>query len=114
MFQLRKNNNDLLRIICLIKNKIAQEVEIQTKTISILFPSIWSKVLEKGQKPVTVGGFYREWSKDGKLTIEEQVTSIEVFTKPIKDLHTNVETNLIISVNLLKRNKLYFTLLTLL
>ena len=49
---------------------------------------IWVEIIEKSEPSYLVGGFYREWSKDGLLTTDEQLTSIKVLTSQIERADT--------------------------
>ena len=46
------------------------------------FPSVW---VELSQQNILICGFYREWSSEGLLTIEEQLTAIKNLTKQIEN-----------------------------
>ena len=47
------------------------------------FPSIWLEYTDlQGQKMI-IGGFYREWDRNGKASIEAQATRIEILANQI-------------------------------
>ena len=53
--------------------------------MSTEFSSIWLEHNNKCDKPLKIGGFYREWSRNGnKLTENEQVKSIETLTEQME------------------------------
>ena len=47
------------------------------------YPSIWIELQDKRGSRSLIGGFYRQWSLDGKLTVPEQVKQIEIFCEQI-------------------------------
>ena len=48
------------------------------------FPSIWLELKQQHKRNILVCGFYREWSNDGLLNVEDQL-------KAIKELTTQIE-----------------------
>ena len=52
--------------------------------MSVDFPSIWMEVKQSVGKNVLVCGYYREWSKNGRKTEKEQLTSIKVLTEQME------------------------------
>ena len=73
-----KNQN--IRIICLVKNDLMEATKCCDELMSDGFPSIWLEINLAGMKKTIIGGFYREWSRDGCDSIPEQVKRIEVLT----------------------------------
>ena len=50
------------------------------------FPSIWLEYTDlQGQKMI-IGGFYREWDRNGKASIEAQATRIEILANHLKKI----------------------------
>ena len=49
------------------------------------FPSVWIEVIDKYKSKSLIGGFYRQWSSDGKLSVPEQITQIEEFVTQINE-----------------------------
>ena len=45
------------------------------------FPSIWLELSLTGMKKIVIGGFYREWTRDGKDSISDQLKRIGVLTE---------------------------------
>ena len=55
----------------------------------VSFPSIWIEAEDKYRSKSIFGGFYRQWSVKGKLTIPEQVSQMEVFVEQINRVATS-------------------------
>ena len=71
IFHERKNPNDVLRMVCLIKEEIANNLEIRFDLMDCEFPSIWIEVKNENQKPTLVAGYYREWTQNGDNSLSE-------------------------------------------
>ena len=52
--------------------------------MSPLFPSIWLEFNNELDQKIKVGGNYREWSNDGILNSEEQLTSLKILTSQME------------------------------
>ena len=85
-FQSKKNPKDKTRLICLVK-----EQEVNNSTIilrqdlmSEKFPSIWLELKQEHKQNILICGIYREWSKEGLLNLEEQLTAFKILTKQIE------------------------------
>ena len=65
IFQMRKKDDALVRILCLVKEEIMKVTKIRSDIMNTKFPAIWLEVNEAGQKPIIIGGFYRGWTVDG-------------------------------------------------
>ena len=72
-----------VRIIALVKNNIGANIVERKDLMSETFPSIWLEIQDKHKSRTLVGGFYRQWSYDGKLSVPEQVSEIEEFCRQI-------------------------------
>ena len=69
-FQLRKSNNEKIRIIALVENEMANNTVLRKEVMSTEFPSIWLQTKSTNEKPICIAGFYRQWSfKGDKSTI---------------------------------------------
>ena len=65
IFHERKNPNDVLRIICLVKEELMSNLEIRFDLMDCEFPSIWIELKHEHQKSTIFVGFYREWTRNG-------------------------------------------------
>ena len=45
------------------------------------FPSIWLEQKQNHSQNILICGFYREWTNDGLLNVEEQLEAISILTK---------------------------------
>ena len=82
--QNKKDAAALTRIICLVDEKMTDEIIIRMDLTSCDFPSLWIEVENSVGVNTICGGLYREWSPGGDNTIEAQVTAMEVFTEQIE------------------------------
>ena len=48
------------------------------------FPSIWLELKQNHKQNILLSGFYREWSNEGLLNVDEQLEAIKIFTKQIE------------------------------
>ena len=51
IFHERKNPNDVLRMICLVKEELSNKIEIRYDIMNCEFPSIWLEVSDEILKP---------------------------------------------------------------
>ena len=64
----------------MVKMNIKFRSDLKCKT----FPIIWLELKQQHKRNILVCGFYREWSNDGLLNVEDQL-------KAIKELTTQIE-----------------------
>ena len=59
---------DKVIIICFVNENVLHEIKVVEEFMNPSFPSIWIEVTGKGKndKPLIIGGFYREWSQKGQ------------------------------------------------
>ena len=88
MTQLCECESVIVRIIALVKNNIGATIVERTDLMSKTFPSIWLEIQDKHKSRTLVGGFYRQWSSDGKLTVPEQVSEMEEFCRQINSANS--------------------------
>ena len=48
------------------------------------FPSIWVEVQNNSENDILICGYYREWSNDGLLNSEEQLSAIKELTRQME------------------------------
>ena len=82
--QKRKSDEEKVRVICVFKEELSSEIKVREDLMSNEFPSIWLEVKQNTGKNLLVGGYYREWSKNGKKTEKEQVESIKVLIEQME------------------------------
>ena len=63
---LSRDPNKYTRMIGLVKNDLKDTAKILTAIMNEEFPSIWLEITEPNGSKLCLGGFYREWSQDGK------------------------------------------------
>ena len=68
-----EEENDTIRIIALVKDSPGLDIKERLDIMSKSFPLVWLEVHDKHKSKTVVGGFYRQWSADGKLTVPEQI-----------------------------------------
>ena len=77
-------NNKKVRILCLVKSSIKQQITEDETLMCTDFPSIWLEYVNLIGTKFLIGGFYREWTKDGVSTEAEQVKRIEIFAQQME------------------------------
>ena len=75
--------NPLVRILCLVKKEIANEITCREDLMTADFPSIWLETKNITGKNTLIAGFYREWSQNGNDSEDQQVKRMETFTQQI-------------------------------
>ena len=78
LFQERKTDQSKLRIVCLVKNSLVQNMKIRKDLMSSEFPSIWIEVSTKQNKQCLIAGFYRQWTHENLTKEEAQQNGIEI------------------------------------
>ena len=53
--------------------------------MSVTFPSVWIEVVDNYKSRSLLGGFYRQWSSDGKLSVPQQIAQMEEFVNQINE-----------------------------
>jgi len=86
-----KNDGDMVRIIVLIKENVGVEVNLRDDLMSETFPSIWIEMLDRHKSKTVIGGFYRQWSANRKLTVPEQVIQITELCNQISEANSSNE-----------------------
>ena len=86
IFHDKAKPNDKTRMVCLIKEEklIKSNIKIRKDLMDKNFPSIWLEIKQNHRKNLLICGFYREWSKDGLLNSEEQLSAIKILTSQIE------------------------------
>ena len=82
--QLCEGEEDVVRIIALVKEDPSLCIKVRLDLMNKIFPSIWLEVADKYKSSTTIGGFYRQWSAKGeRLLVPEQVEQIEEYCQQI-------------------------------
>ena len=80
-----KPEDNLVRIVCLIKESLMPHIKIRHDLMSEEFPSIWIEYqTDQNKKPTLIAGFYRVWTHNGVKTTECQLTKIKLFNNQIE------------------------------
>ena len=79
----KMSDSELVRIVCLIKEKLLSYIKIRFDLMSSEFPSIWVDYkYEPSSKPMLLAGFCRVWTHDGKKS--GQISRIKVFNSQME------------------------------
>ena len=81
--QLVAEDGDLVRLIALTKDNSVSKFELKSDLMQESFPSIWIETQDKHGSKSLIGGFYRQWSSNGQLTVPEQVKQMEIFCNQV-------------------------------
>ena len=88
IFPKRNENSEKIRILCLIKKEISDDLQILNENMDSDFPSIWLEKTKKENNSETnslaIGGFYRVWSHNGENSELSQIIRINMFTRQIE------------------------------
>ena len=83
ILQCSEGDDDSVRIIALVKDAAGLDIKVRQDLMSNSFPSIWLEAKDKHKSKSLFGGFYSQWSAEGKLSVPEQVSQIEEFCEQI-------------------------------
>ena len=89
--QLCEEEGDTVRIIALVRDNIGLDIKMRQDLMSNTFPSIWLEAQDEFKSKSMFGGFYRQWSDDGKLSVPDQVSQIEEFCDQINRANSETE-----------------------
>ena len=84
ILQKRLEDNETIRVVCLVKVDMKDQIRLREDLMSPDFPSIWLEMTRNNEKGCIISGFYREWTRNGIRSEEEQLKSMEVFTKQME------------------------------
>ena len=84
IFHERENPNDVLRIVCLVKEELLNNLEIRYDLMNCDFPSVWLELKNDNQKLTIIAGFYREWTRNGDNSEKSQIDRMENFVAQIE------------------------------
>ena len=57
--------NNLVRVLCLVKSEVLEYVSVLEQLMCEQFPSIWLEFKDHLGAKTIIGGFYREWTREG-------------------------------------------------
>ena len=72
-----------IRIMSLVKEGKMDKMKIRHDLMSENFPSIWLEIERINRTNLTIGGFYREWTRHGDSSKESQLENIKILTHQI-------------------------------
>ena len=84
-FQMGDEDSSNIRIVALVKDNSGIVFKLREDLMSKSFPSIWLEAEDKYRSKSLFGGFYRQWSSNGKLAVPEQISQIELFVDQINE-----------------------------
>ena len=76
-------SDNKIRIMGLIKDEHLNKIKVRSDLMSEDFPSIWLEAERKNRRSLVIGGFYREWTRQGDSRKESQMNSLKIFTQQI-------------------------------
>ena len=56
---------DIVRVIALIRENTGLEIKTRSDLMSDSFPSVWLEIKEENKSSTLLGGFYRQWTCNG-------------------------------------------------
>ena len=74
---------DIVRVIALIRENTGLEIKTRSDLMSDSFPSVWLEIKEENKSSTLLGGFYRQWTNNGIRSSKVQVDEIQVFCNQI-------------------------------
>ena len=87
-----EGEDDVVRIIALVKDDPSLRFKVRLDLMTETFPSIWIEVADKYKSSTIIGGFYRQWSAKGeRLSVPEQVGQIEEYCQQINSANMTSE-----------------------
>ena len=75
--------DDVVRIVALVRENAGLEFKVRDDLMSVSFPSIWLEIQDKNKSSTLLGGFYRQWSCNGIRSKELQVEEMQIFCDQI-------------------------------
>ena len=90
------DEQDMVRIVAIVREEAGVEVKPCEGLMSADFPSVWLEVVDKWKSSTIIGGFYRQWSSSGVRSRGTQIEEIETFCNQIDKIATT-NSNLIIT-----------------
>ena len=95
---IKSPEDNLVRIVCLVKESLFSSIKTRLDLMSKDFPSIWLEYQpDLNKKPTLIAGFYRVWTHEGENSIESQIDRMEKFNTQIENAFEQKKcTNLLI------------------
>ena len=95
ILQKTDQNMEKIRIIGLVEEEMRNITKVRTDLMTKEFPSIWLEITRSKQKNLLICGFYREWTRNGNSSENEQsirlkilINQMEQATNEKKNCHT--------------------------
>ena len=70
--------DEKIRVLGLVHEDLATNIKVREDLMSKQFPSIWLELQRESKKNVLIGGFYREWTREGNKTEEGQIQRLKI------------------------------------
>ena len=84
LYPLLRDEDEKTRIICLVHERLAENVEIRHDLMSSLFPMIWLQITRADGRRILICGAYREWDQDGKKSIADQAERLGILSEQLE------------------------------
>ena len=78
------DNNNLVRILCLVKNDRINQISTVESLMSTDFPTIWLEYTSQKGAKFLIGGFYRVWTNAGITTEAEQLKRLKILNQQME------------------------------
>ncbi len=76
ILQKTDQNMEKIRIIGLVEEEMRNITKVRTDLMTKEFPSIWLEITRSKQKNLLICGFYREWTRNGNNSENEQLLDL--------------------------------------
>ncbi len=78
ILQKTDQNMEKIRIIGLVEEEMRNITKVRTDLMTKEFPSIWLEITRSKQKNLLICGFYREWTRNGNSSENEQSVRLKI------------------------------------
>ena len=78
ILQKRDQNTEKIRIIGLVEEEMRNITKVRNDLMTKEFPSIWLEITRSKQKNLLICGFYREWTRNGNNSENEQSVRLKI------------------------------------
>jgi len=92
ILQKTDQNMEKIRIIGLIEEEMRNITKVRTDLMTKEFPSIWFEITRSKQKNLLICGFYREWTRNGNNSENEQLVRLKILINQMEQA-TNEKKN---------------------
>ena len=78
ILQKTDQNTEKIRIIGLVEEEMRNITKVRNDLMTKEFPSIWLEITRSKQKNLLICGFYREWTRNGNNSENEQSVRLKI------------------------------------